>query len=121
MRYCVRNSGSTSGTVENPFSLFHRISGFSAETFFSILAFQTHCCIPDMKRFSHAEDFDKLTAFIECQQPIPDLYTFVGNMTIIKDLGEHIVKPLNPEHVLLRGARLKNTAFIYGRFNYLPY
>lgn len=68
-----------------------------------------------MKRYVHAEDFNQLTAFIECQQPIADLYSFVGNMTIVKDTGEHIVKPLGPEHVLLRGARLKNTAFIYGK------
>ncbi|WAR27505.1 AT11B-like protein, partial [Mya arenaria] len=48
------------------------------------------------------------------KQPTPDLYSFVGNMTIVRDNGEHTVRPLGPEHVLLRGARLKNTAFIYG-------
>lgn len=69
----------------------------------------------DTRQFVQEDDFLKLTAFIECQQPIPDLYTFTGNLTIVKDSGEHIVKPLGPENVLLRGARLKNTPFVYGK------
>lgn len=81
--------------------------------------FQTHCCIPDMKRFVNEDDFPKLTAFIECQQPNEHLYEFEGCMTIVKDSGEHIVKGLGPEHVLLRGARLKNTAFVYGKLDML--
>ncbi|XP_052783537.1 phospholipid-transporting ATPase IF-like isoform X3 [Mya arenaria] len=75
---------------------------------------KTHCCVTDTRRFSHSGDFTQLSAVIECQQPTPDLYSFVGNMTIVRDNGEHTVRPLGPEHVLLRGARLKNTAFIYG-------
>ncbi|XP_052218556.1 phospholipid-transporting ATPase IF-like isoform X1 [Dreissena polymorpha] len=75
---------------------------------------KTHCCIQETRRYTHPDDFSKLTAIIECQQPIPDLYSFIGNLTVVKDNGEHTVRPLGPEHVLLRGARLKNTAFIYG-------
>ncbi|KAL4220158.1 putative phospholipid-transporting ATPase IF [Mactra antiquata] len=75
---------------------------------------KTHYCSSDTRHCVHEDNFQKLTALIECQQPIPDLYTFVGNLTIIKDSGEHIVKSLGPENVLLRGARLKNTAFVYG-------
>ncbi|XP_060583467.1 phospholipid-transporting ATPase IF-like isoform X3 [Ruditapes philippinarum] len=75
---------------------------------------KTHCCLAETKRCVHEDDFQKLTAFIECEQPIPDLYSFVGNLNIVRDNGERIVKPLGPENVLLRGARLKNTPFIYG-------
>ncbi|XP_053404518.1 phospholipid-transporting ATPase IF-like isoform X2 [Mercenaria mercenaria] len=75
---------------------------------------KTHCCTIDTRRYVHEDDFLKLTAFIECEHPIADLYSFVGNLTIVKDSGEHIVKPLGPENILLRGARLKNTPFIYG-------
>lgn len=51
---------------------------------------------------------------IECQQPIPDLYKFVGRMTVY-GRGESVVRSLGPENVLLRGARLKNTPYIYGK------
>jgi hypothetical protein len=84
-------------------------------TEYLFLYFQTHCCLAETKRCVHEDDFQKLTAFIECEQPIPDLYSFVGNLNIVRDNGERIVKPLGPENVLLRGARLKNTPFIYGK------
>lgn len=50
---------------------------------------------------------------IECQQPMPDLYKFVGRMTVHKN-SENVMKPLGPENLLLRGARLKNTPYVYG-------
>jgi phospholipid-translocating ATPase len=48
------------------------------------------------------EDFGYLQAVIECQQPIPDLYKFVGRMTVYGQ-GERVVRSLGPENVLLRG------------------
>lgn len=73
-----------------------------------------HYCLPDTKRYQQDSEFSKLHAFVDCQQPIPDLYTFIGNLTVIKENGEISHRPLGPENVLLRGARLKNTPFIYG-------
>lgn len=77
--------------------------------------FQKHYCLPDTKRYQQDSEFSKLHAFVDCQQPIPDLYTFIGNLTVIKENGEISHRPLGPENVLLRGARLKNTPFIYGK------
>lgn len=74
---------------------------------------KTHFCIPDTKAYQTDEDFGYLQAVIECQQPIPDLYKFVGRMTVYGQ-GERVVRSLGPENVLLRGARLKNTPYIYG-------
>ena len=76
---------------------------------------QKHCCLNETKRYQQDDDFTKLHAYIDCQQPIPDLYTFIGNLTVVKESGEILHKPLGPENVLLRGARLKNTPFIYGK------
>ncbi|KAG5851490.1 hypothetical protein ANANG_G00093980 [Anguilla anguilla] len=54
-----------------------------------------------------------LLAVVECQQPEADLYRFVGRITVTQQ-GEEIVRPLGPENLLLRGARLKNTKEIFG-------
>ncbi|XP_071160148.1 phospholipid-transporting ATPase IF-like isoform X4 [Mytilus edulis] len=74
---------------------------------------KTHFSIPDTKHYQTDEDFGSLHAMIECQQPMPDLYKFVGRMTVHKN-SENVMKPLGPENVLLRGARLKNTPYVYG-------
>ncbi|KAK3094796.1 hypothetical protein FSP39_006359 [Pinctada imbricata] len=74
---------------------------------------KTHFCVPETRRYQQDDEFTKLSAQIECQQPIVDLYKFVGRINIFRD-GEHVVKSLGPENVLLRGATLKNTPYIYG-------
>ena len=78
-----------------------------------IVSFQTHFCVPETREFQRESDFTKLCATIECQQPIPDLYKFIGRITVYNN-SDSVLKSLGPENVLLRGARLKNTPYIYG-------
>ena len=60
-------------------------------------------------------DLDAVRAAIECENPRPDLYKFVGTMKFHNPASRTLeTVPLGPEHVLLRGSRLKNTANIYG-------
>ena len=63
------------------------------------------------------EDEDlMLCAKIECQQPIADLYKFVGVIDIFEpNSNDTCKKPLTAENLLLRGATLKNTEFVYGK------
>lgn len=65
-------------------------------------------CMEETSWFSENElkDFE---AIIECEQPNPSIYSFVGNLTVE---GKLLI--LGPAQVLLRGSKLKNTAFIYG-------
>lgn len=66
---------------------------------------------------------------IECEQPIPDLYTFNGRLeigstyfwhqnqrpTFSDTLRRHKrTLPLISEHLLLRGSRMKNTEWVIG-------
>ncbi|XP_022336873.2 phospholipid-transporting ATPase IF-like isoform X3 [Crassostrea virginica] len=74
---------------------------------------KTHFCVPETREFQRESDFTKLCATIECQQPIPDLYKFIGRITVYNN-SDSVLKSLGPENVLLRGARLKNTPYIYG-------
>ncbi|EHB02299.1 Putative phospholipid-transporting ATPase IH [Heterocephalus glaber] len=81
-------------------------------TFAVLLA--THYAVQDTKGFHTEEDIDALHATIECEQPQPDLYKFVGRINVYSDLGDPVVRPLGSENLLLRGATLKNTERIFG-------
>ncbi|XP_066504564.1 phospholipid-transporting ATPase 11C isoform X2 [Hoplias malabaricus] len=70
---------------------------------------KTHYTVPDTER-----DLQSLNATIECEQPQPDLYKFVGRMHIYKAGLDPAVRSLGPENLLLKGATLKNTKKIYG-------
>ncbi|XP_064195014.1 phospholipid-transporting ATPase IF-like isoform X1 [Anguilla rostrata] len=74
---------------------------------------KTHFAVPETAACRDASQLEALSAVVECQQPEADLYRFVGRMIVMQQ-GEEIVRPLGPENVLLRGARLKNTKEIFG-------
>nr|XP_025035197.1 probable phospholipid-transporting ATPase IH isoform X4 [Pelodiscus sinensis]XP_025035198.1 probable phospholipid-transporting ATPase IH isoform X4 [Pelodiscus sinensis] len=75
---------------------------------------KTYCAVQDTKAFHNEQDIDALHATIECEQPQPDLYKFVGRINVYHDSNEPIVRPLGSENLLLRGATLKNTERIFG-------
>ncbi|XP_028809971.1 probable phospholipid-transporting ATPase IH isoform X2 [Denticeps clupeoides] len=74
---------------------------------------KTYYAVQDTKAFNTEEEVDTLHATIECEQPQPDLYKFVGRINIYLDRDEPIARPLGSENLLLRGATLKNTECIY--------
>uniref|UniRef100_A0AAR2K2G7 Phospholipid-transporting ATPase n=1 Tax=Pygocentrus nattereri TaxID=42514 RepID=A0AAR2K2G7_PYGNA len=74
---------------------------------------KTYYAVQDTKAFNTEEEVDTIQATIECEQPQPDLYKFVGRINIYLDRDEPIARPLGSENLLLRGATLKNTEYIY--------
>ncbi|XP_043087908.1 phospholipid-transporting ATPase IF isoform X5 [Puntigrus tetrazona] len=74
---------------------------------------KTHYAAPETAVSQSVSRLESLQAVVECQQPEADLYRFVGRITVTQH-GEEIVRPLGPENLLLRGARLKNTKEIFG-------
>ncbi|XP_065115436.1 phospholipid-transporting ATPase IF isoform X3 [Paramisgurnus dabryanus] len=74
---------------------------------------KTHFAVPETAVLQTVSRLESLQAVVECQQPEADLYRFVGRITVTQQ-GEEIVRPLGPENLLLRGARLKNTKEIFG-------
>ena len=78
-------------------------------------SFQTKESPSQTRHMRSISDLDSVRAVIECENPRPDLYKFVGTMNFHSATsGTREQVPLGPEHVLLRGSRLKNTANIYG-------
>ncbi|KAI4381859.1 hypothetical protein MLD38_007887 [Melastoma candidum] len=55
------------------------------------------------------ESFKDFRGMIRCEDPNPNLYTFVGNFEYDQE-----VYPLDPTQILLRDSKLRNTAFVYG-------
>uniref|UniRef100_A0A8B9LRZ8 Phospholipid-transporting ATPase n=1 Tax=Astyanax mexicanus TaxID=7994 RepID=A0A8B9LRZ8_ASTMX len=82
---------------------------------------KTYYAVQDTKAFNTEEEVDTLQATIECEQPQPDLYKFVGRINIYLDRDEPIARPLGSENLLLRGATLKNTEYIYGNTDLIQY
>uniref|UniRef100_A0A7M4ET54 Phospholipid-transporting ATPase n=1 Tax=Crocodylus porosus TaxID=8502 RepID=A0A7M4ET54_CROPO len=76
--------------------------------------FKTHYAVRDTTVLCTHETIDSLAATIECEQPQPDLYKFVGRINIYRSNQEPIARSLGPENLLLKGATLKNTKKIYG-------
>ncbi|KAA0712468.1 putative phospholipid-transporting ATPase IF [Triplophysa tibetana] len=74
---------------------------------------KTHFAVPETAVLQTVSRLESLQAVVECQQPEADLYRFVGRITVTQQ-EEEIVRPLGPENLLLRGARLKNTREIFG-------
>ncbi|KAF5206120.1 Phospholipid-transporting atpase [Thalictrum thalictroides] len=54
-------------------------------------------------------DFKDFTGTIRCEDPNPTLYTFVGNFEY-----ERQVYALDPNQILLRDSKLRNTTYVYG-------
>ncbi|KAI3455582.1 hypothetical protein Pfo_012245 [Paulownia fortunei] len=53
--------------------------------------------------------FKEFSATIRCEDPNPNLYTFVGKIEYDRQ-----VYPLDPSQILLRDSKLRNTAYVYG-------
>ncbi|KAF9617707.1 hypothetical protein IFM89_038207 [Coptis chinensis] len=53
--------------------------------------------------------FSDFTGTIRCEDPNPTLYTFVGNLEF-----ERQVYALDPNQILLRDSKLRNTPYVYG-------
>ncbi|XP_055499958.1 phospholipid-transporting ATPase IG isoform X3 [Leucoraja erinacea] len=75
---------------------------------------KTYFTVSDTNAFRTEKEIDSLIASIECEQPQPDLYKFVGRIHVFSDIQEPVARSLGPENLLLRGATLKNTDQIYG-------
>ncbi|GLD63332.1 probable phospholipid-transporting ATPase IH isoform X1, partial [Lates japonicus] len=73
---------------------------------------KTYYAVQDTKAYYTEQEVDSIHATIECEQPQPDLYKFVGRINIYMD-NEAVARPLGSENLLLRGATLKNTEYIY--------
>ncbi|XP_077570040.1 phospholipid-transporting ATPase IH isoform X1 [Stigmatopora nigra] len=73
---------------------------------------KTYYAVQETKAYNAEKEVDSIHATIECEQPQPDLYKFVGRINIYMS-NEPVARPLGSENLLLRGATLKNTEYIY--------
>lgn len=53
--------------------------------------------------------FKDFKGMIRCEDPNPNLYTFVGNLEF-----ERQIFPIDPNQILLRDSKLRNTGYVYG-------
>lgn len=80
------------------------------------------------RKMDDSSSLHRLRAHIECQQPTVNLYQFIGKLTVYSPADQSTSsstsyiksEALGVDNLLLRGARLKDTDFIYGIFTSSP-
>ena len=55
-----------------------------------------------------------LNGTLRCEHPNNSLYTFEGTLGLTSSMGVPKQVPLGPDQVLLRGAQIRNTPWLYG-------
>lgn len=66
-------------------------------------------CLEATLGVNEDKEFSRFKASTRCEDPNPNLYTFVGNLEF-----ENKSFPLCPVQLLLRDSKLRNTHYIYG-------
>ncbi|XP_042234185.1 probable phospholipid-transporting ATPase IA isoform X3 [Homarus americanus] len=66
--------------------------------------------LPQTSNLLEARDLMNLSGKVECEAPNRFLYQFTGNLK----QTSRPATPLSPDHVLLRGAKLQNTNWVFG-------
>jgi phospholipid-transporting ATPase len=51
---------------------------------------------------------------LRSEQPNNSLYTYEGTLELLSDMNVPKTVPLGPDQMLLRGAQLRNTPWVYG-------
>ncbi|KAM4537847.1 phospholipid-transporting ATPase IH isoform 2-T2 [Fundulus diaphanus] len=74
---------------------------------------KTYHAVQDTKAYKTEREVACIHATIDCEQPQPDLYKFRGNINIYMG-NEPVSRSLASQNLLLRGATLKNTEYIFG-------
>ncbi|CAL0332437.1 unnamed protein product [Lupinus luteus] len=66
-------------------------------------------CLEATLSLDNDEAFNGFSGTLHCEDPNPNLYTFVGNFEY-----EHQVYSIDPNQILLRDSKLRNTDYVYG-------
>jgi len=69
-----------------------------------------------LRGFRTLPDLEKFKARVECDPPSVDLYTYNGKVEIQCGDKNGNAEALDADNLLLRGSKIKNTEFIYGKY-----
>ncbi|XP_063858808.1 phospholipid-transporting ATPase IF-like isoform X2 [Scylla paramamosain] len=75
---------------------------------------KTFVCPGETEYLHTPEDLWDMRAVVECQLPHANLYDFKGSLEVYRGNSQPAKAPLATDNLLLRGARLRNTAWVYG-------
>jgi phospholipid-transporting ATPase len=70
--------------------------------------------LPQTATILNPVDMAQLQGTIKSEQPNNRLYNYDGVLTTASETGKTKDYPLDPTQMLLRGAQLRNTLWIYG-------
>ena len=87
----------------------HAISFFNSEVNLKIKQ-----ALPETASYLSPLDLKRFSGSIQCEQPNNRLYNYDGTLHLNLADGKQRSFPLDPSKLLLRGAQLRNTSWIYG-------
>lgn len=70
--------------------------------------------LPETASYLSPSDVVRLSGTLLCEQPNNRLYNYDGTLNLEMADGKSRDFPLDPSKLLLRGAQLRNTSWIYG-------
>ncbi|KAI8081524.1 uncharacterized protein BX664DRAFT_268350 [Halteromyces radiatus] len=70
--------------------------------------------LPETAKFISPKSLLEFSGVIQSEHPNNRLYNYDGTLTLTLDNGKEKDFPLDPSKLLLRGAQLRNTSWIYG-------
>jgi phospholipid-transporting ATPase len=70
--------------------------------------------LPETASYLSPSDLARLSGALLCEQPNNRLYNYDGTLNLEMADGNSKSFPLDPSKLLLRGAQLRNTSWIYG-------
>lgn len=68
---------------------------------------------PATVHFNSPETVQHFSGYLRSEQPNSSLYTYEGTLILQGSGGEKTI-PMSPDQMLLRGAQLRNTTWMYG-------
>ncbi|GAA95052.1 hypothetical protein E5Q_01707 [Mixia osmundae IAM 14324] len=69
---------------------------------------------PETAHLMSPEAIAGLDGYLRSEQPNNSLYTYEGTLAVPRKSGAFREVPMSPQQILLRGAQLRNTAWMYG-------
>ncbi|XP_050716966.1 phospholipid-transporting ATPase IF-like [Eriocheir sinensis] len=75
---------------------------------------KTFVCPGETQHLQTPEDLSDMRAVVECQLPHANLYDFKGRLDVYRGNERPDTTSLATDNLLLRGARLRNTPWVYG-------
>lgn len=95
------------------FFLWRRGEAHITRVYLSEVNLKIKQALPETAKYISAPDLARIHGTIKSEQPNNRLYNYDGTLSMVMADGKTRDFPVDPNQLLLRGAQLRNTSWIY--------